>query len=1340
MFVNNNGGTISAASGTLNLTDNTASTNGNFDAQTPAVLNFDGTVTGTYQGVGTGAVGLCGNIMIVGAAGAAFDFAAGLFQWSNSGIDLDGDTLTNTGAISISVNGGNVYGTTGISSGTGNQGGTLDNQGTITQPSGYFYLDDSVTIKNEGTYDLTGNASIDYGNNSPSIVNTSTGLFEQTGGANTSSIGVFFNNNGGTVDAATGFLNLSGGTSSSNGNFNAQTPGTVGLGGSVSGAYFGSGTGAVGLTGTSNSDIIVAAAGATFDFAPGLFQWTQQSIDLDGNTLTNTGTMSISGTAYYNTIYGNTVVGGSASTGNQGGTLDNQGTILQASGYYYLYDNVAIQNEGTYDLTGDAAFYYGNTNNASMTNTSTGLVEKTGGPSTSTIGILFNNNGGTVNAATGFLNLSGGTSSSNGNFNAQAPGTIGLGGSVSGIYLGSGTGAVGLTGTTNNDIIVAAAGATFNFAPGLFQWTRQSIDLDGNTLTNTGTMSISGTAYYNTIYGNTVVGGSASTGNQGGTLDNQGTILQASGYYYLYDNVAIQNQGTYGFTGDADFYYGNTNNASMTNTSTGLVEKTGGTGTSTVGILFNNDGGTANATSGTLSLAGGGDSTNGNFNAQAPGAVGLGGPVTGIFLGSGSGAVGLTGNIIVGAGGATFDFAPGLFQWTSQSIDLDGNTLTNTGSMSISGTAYYNTVFGNTQVAGNGTGNQGGTWDNQGTILQASGYFELQDSVTIKNEGTYDFTGDADIDLGDNTSPSMVNTSTGTVEKTGGSGTSSVNVSFVNQGTLNGQTGTLFLADGDANTGGAYDAEGSGSVDLGGAITGTFTGSGTGTVGLGGNVLIGAAGATFDFPAGLFQWTSNAFDLDGNTLTNAGSITITRTAYYNTFFGNTQVNGGGTGGQGGTLDNQGTIVQASAYYELGDNVTIENEGTYDFTSDADIYLADNSSPSIVNTSTGVVEKTSGTATSTIGVAFNNNGTVDIERGNITFNSVVQVNGTKLTGGAWIVAGTGSLSLPGGSLTENDGSVTLSGAGTFSQIDAAANNVGNFSLLGSRRFHDDRRPAKFRHDHHRPRQRLERRREPYARLDQRSHVADRRHTGQRPIRTVHGEWRRCAGRDIEPSAHQWIRAALGPNVSARRLWLELRGLHVDPGVDGQRHSDILRRRASVAGFDLAGRCRRPRADFDLDAAVGPGRTTADDQLSSGQSPGHCHAGQFLDRFDLFVGRRRDRCGQRLAGDGRAHRRGRRRWLVHGDPDGAGAGGAARRGFDRGGSGQRRAGARFKSGEQRARVHGRHRGHLSSGFPRGAGLGKSRGGAGSVLSARCAHRRRCDADRGAAPGRRRGRLRE
>src|SRR5204863_5857923 len=79
---------------------------------------------------------------------------------------------------------------------------------------------------------------------------------------------------------------------------------------------------------------------------------------------------------------------------------------------------------------------------------------------------------------------------------------------------------------------------------------------------------------------------------------------------------------------------------------------------------------------------------------------------------------------------------------------------------------------------------------------------------------------------------------------------------------------------------------------------GTFTGSGAGVVRLTGGTLQLTADTTFNFPAGLLHWTgSGTIDTNGQTLTNAGSMTIDGSA---NLMGND------------TLSNAGAIVAATS--------------------------------------------------------------------------------------------------------------------------------------------------------------------------------------------------------------------------------------------------------------------------------------------------------------------------------------------------------------------------------------------------------------------------------------------
>ncbi len=85
-------------------------------------------------------------------------------------------------------------------------------------------------------------------------------------------------------------------------------------------------------------------------------------------------------------------------------------------------------------------------------------------------------------------------------------------------------------------------------------------------------------------------------------------------------------------------------------------------------------------------------------------------------------------------------------------------------------------------------------------------------------------------------------------------------------------------------------------------MTGTYSGSGGGTIGLpSGTIDIGAAGATFNFPTSLFNWSGGTIQGDGvgNVLTNTGTITLTGSGAKILFDGLTLNNSG-------TIDEDGT--------------------------------------------------------------------------------------------------------------------------------------------------------------------------------------------------------------------------------------------------------------------------------------------------------------------------------------------------------------------------------------------------------------------------------------------------
>ncbi len=286
----------------------------------------------------------------------------------------------------------------------------------------------------------------------------------------------------------------------------------------------------------------------------------------------------------------------------------------------------------------------------------------------------------------------------------------------------------------------------------------------------------------------------------------------------------------------------------------------------------------------------------------------------------------------------------------------------------------------------------------------------MSDNTILSNQKTYQFAADSNILSGTAAPNSFVNTATGTVKKTAGTGTSSIEVPFDNQGgTVDAGSGTLNSTDGGTNTGGTYIANGTGVVDLTGGksptFTGTYTGSGTGRVQLASGTFAGS-GAVLNFPRGLFVFSGGTL---GGTVTNSNAGFITDT--------------GGT--LSGTLTNQGTIVQPSG--SLAISGSLSNAGTYDIAL-ASTGSVTSGAGTFTNTSAGTLELTTN-VTATLASPFANQGGLVETTAAATGGTLVLGGGGTSTGGTYDAAAAGAA-------IDAAGAATSVWTGTYSGIGAA----------------------------------------------------------------------------------------------------------------------------------------------------------------------------------------------------------------------------------------------------------------------------------------------------------------
>jgi len=395
---------------------------------------------------------------------------------------------------------------------------------------------------------------------------------------------------------------------------------------------------------------------------------------------------------------------------------------------------------------------------------------------------------------------------------------------------------------------------------------------------------------------------------KGGTVTWSGT-----GQIRLAAGATIQNEGaTWLLQSDAGFI--NLGAAgSFINHAAGTFRKTAGTGVTSFGVVFDNDGvceiqtGTIDLTAGgtaagsfvgspgstlrwsggsylltdassvtapTVSLTFGNLDVHGSFAAATATSV-TGGAMT-LHPDASVGALGAvsisTGTLTLDSGDPvsvdTLSLASNGTLQGSDTLSVAGATTWTAGVMTGSGITNANagvalSTNGTKELSGTRRLNTGGssTWDGAGANRLATG-------AVIHNTGTWNAQSDATMSRLNASGGLFENAAGGIFRKTAGAGTSAFQFPFTNAGSVRGQTGTLSFADGYVQTAGSITAQGgtitaSAPLDIqGGTLGGTSTigvsvvngghlapGLSPGIVGISG-ALTGSPASTFDVEIG----------------------------------------------------------------------------------------------------------------------------------------------------------------------------------------------------------------------------------------------------------------------------------------------------------------------------------------------------------------------------------------------------------------------------------------------------------------------------------------------------------
>ena len=439
---------------------------------------------------------------------------------------------------------------------------------------------------------------------------------------------------------------------------------------------------------------------------------------------------------------------------------------------------------------------------------------------------------------------------------------------------------------------------------------------------------------------------------------NHGTIRCLGSYGIAVRGLSvIQNEGLFDMQSDADFSGGPFNGGTFLNTSSGTFRKSGGSDITLFNAwwIFNNDGGTIESQSGTISFDCNGTFNNGIYNADDGALISFASltqTIKGTLSGSLAGDIRLEGSTInVDSAGATLNFQGSGFQWSGGTFSGGGTLTIPAGSLLR---LITNPVTPSSQVLNGGT-----TLLNLGTIKQESNTsLVIVNNSIVDNRSLFEVTGDADFSGGPGSGGTFLNT--GTFRKSGGTDISSFNTwwKFQNSGgTIDAQSGSIHFIGLGTFDGVNFIAANSAAIDFRSStqiFKGTISGSPVGTVRLSGSTInIDSSGVILDFQGTGFQF-SNGVMTGGGTLTipQGSLVRLVPDPVDPTPF---QFLSGGT-----TILNLGTIKQESnTTIRIRDLSIVDNRSLFEILTDADFSGGTGSGGTFLNT--GIFRKSGGNA-------------------------------------------------------------------------------------------------------------------------------------------------------------------------------------------------------------------------------------------------------------------------------------------------------------------------------------------------------------------------------------------
>lgn len=992
---------------------------------------------------------------------------------------------------------------------------TLINDGTVKWVGGGISIGatPATLITNTGLWEISSDVSMSWGVGGPTPVFHNSGTLRKTAGAANAAFGNLQFVNAGTVDVQSGTIQMNSAVGTIlGGTFTAEAGAGVHLNG---GAY--TENGAV-FTGAGSSRITagtltlvndkmnglalnggdVQIAGATFQAAGAITDLTINGATLIGaNEVAGTLTFTAGGMEGMTTVRpgGMILYLGNSQKTLYRATLINNGTVRWNGGALSVGATPAtvITNGGLWEINCDESMSWG-VGGATVVFTNDGTVRKLAGSGTTAFSNLQFVNNGTIDVQSGTIQfnsaagsvLGGTVTTSAGALLVLASGTYTENG---GVFSGAGNSRMtGGTLTLVNDRLnglslnggdVKIAGATFQAAGAITNLTFNGANLIGtNEVAGTLTFTAGGMEGQTTVRatGTIVLSGATQKTFYRTTLLNNGTVRWLGGNiaFGATPTTVMTNAGFWEISGDNSVVWGVGGATPLfVNETTGIVQKTAGSGTTSFANLQFVNKGTLEVQTGTIQFNSAVGSVLGGTFTAFPGAdfVLASGTYTenGATFGGG-GSLRMTGgtltlvNIIMTGlllTGGEVVLAPTFQGGSISNLVLNGSILTGANVVSGTLTIISGGIEGELTVAPTGTLAFSGsgpkslyrtTLVNGGRVRWLGGNLSVGATPTtsITNSNLWEISSDDSMVWGvGGPTPNFVNATNGIVRKLSGSGVTAFNnLKFDNRGNIDVQSGTIqfnsavgSILGGAVTTGaGAAFQLASGTYTENGAV---FTGEGVsrmtgGTLTLVKDKLVGLQLNGGDVDIGPeFQAAGAITDLtiNGSTLIGENEVAGTLTFTAGGMEGSMIVRSGGTivfSGTGAKTLYRNTLVNNGTIRWLGGNLSvgatpatqITNANLWEISSDDSVsWGVGGATPMITNT--GVLRKLAGSGvTSFANVQFVNSGTVDVQNGTIQFNSAVG----SLLGGTFSAGAGAGVNLASGTYTENG--AVFSGAGNL----------------------------------------------------------------------------------------------------------------------------------------------------------------------------------------------------------------------------------------------------------------------------------------------------------------------